>query len=340
VLTAGPVSADEGMWTFDNFPSAAVAKKFNVQIDGKWLNRVQESIVRLSNCTATYVSADGLILTNHHCAAECLADNSTPEHSLIETGFLAADRSQEKKCGTQIADTLVAMENITDKVNAATHGMDAKKANETRKRTLTALEQGCEEASKKDAEHGELKCESVELYHGGQYFLYKYKRYTDIRLVFAPEGGIAAFGGDPDNFQFPRYCLDMSVMRAYENGKPAHTPNHLKIDFNGPKAGDVIFVAGHPGFRAGEVSTGWVGEHWDGPAAASEAGALARLAAATSVAASGWFPLATGQGARTSRSAVTAVGGWPTSGEKASDDGAGSWADAALEAMVDRWPAT
>jgi len=153
VLTAGPVSADEGMWTFDNFPSAAVAKKFNVQIDGKWLNRVQESIVRLSNCTATYVSADGLILTNHHCAAECLADNSTPEHSLIETGFLAADRSQEKKCGTQIADTLVAMENITDKVNAATHGMDAKKANETRKRTLTALEQGCEEASKKDAEY-------------------------------------------------------------------------------------------------------------------------------------------------------------------------------------------
>ena len=254
VLTAGPVFADEGMWTFDNFPSAAVAKKFNVQIDGKWLNRVQESIVRLSNCTATYVSADGLILTNHHCAAECLADNSTPEHSLIETGFLAADRSQEKKCGTQIADTLVAMENITDKVNAATHGMDAKKANETRKRTLTALEQGCEEASKKDAEHGELKCESVELYHGGQYFLYKYKRYTDIRLVFAPEGGIAAFGGDPDNFQFPRYCLDMSVMRAYENGKPAHTPNHLKIDFNGPKAGDVIFVAGHPGTTNRELT--------------------------------------------------------------------------------------
>ena len=253
-LTAGPVFADEGMWTFDNFPSAAVAQKYGVQIDAKWLNKVQLSIVRLSNCTASYVSPDGLILTNHHCADECLADNSTPEHSLIETGFLAADRSQEKKCGTQIADTLVAMENITERVNAATRGQDAKQANETRKRTLTALEQACEEASKKDAKTGPLKCESVDLYHGGQYFLYKYKRYTDVRLVFAPEDGIAAFGGDPDNFQFPRWDLDMSVLRAYEDGKPAHTPNYLRMNFNGPKAGDVIFVAGHPGTTNRELT--------------------------------------------------------------------------------------
>lgn len=247
VLTAGPALADEGMWTFDNFPSATVAQKFGVQIDGRWLDKVRSSIVRLSNCTATYVSPDGLILTNHHCADECLADNSTPEHSLIETGFLAAERSQEKKCGTQIADTLVAMENITDRLSAATKGQDAKTANETRKRTLTMLETACEEASQRDANTGPLKCESVELYHGGQYFLYKYKRYTDVRLVFAPEDGIAAFGGDPDNFQFPRWCLDMSVLRAYENGKPIHSPNFLRIDFNGPKAGDVLFVAGHPG---------------------------------------------------------------------------------------------
>jgi hypothetical protein len=247
VLTAAPVFADEGMWTFDNFPSATVAQKYHAQIDARWLDKVRSSTVRLSNCTATYVSPDGLILTNHHCADECLADNSTPEHSLIETGFLAADRSQEKKCGTQIADTLVAMENITDKVSAAIKGQDAKTANETRKRTLTALESACEDASKKDAKTGALKCESVELYQGGQYFLYKYKRYTDVRLVFAPEDGIAAFGGDPDNFQFPRWCLDMSVLRAYENGKPIHSPNFLRIDFSGPKTGDVIFVAGHPG---------------------------------------------------------------------------------------------
>lgn len=246
VLTAAPVFADEGMWTFDNFPSATVAQKYGATIDAAWLDRVRQSIVRLSNCTATFVSPDGLILTNHHCAEACLADNSTPEHSLIESGFLAADRAEEKKCGTQIADILVEMENITERVNAATRGQDAKTANETRKRTLTALEQACEEASQRGG-RGPLKCESVELYQGGQYFLYKYKRYDDVRLVFAPEAGIAAFGGDPDNFQFPRYCLDMSVLRAYENGKPAMTANFLRINFAGPKAGDLIFVAGHPG---------------------------------------------------------------------------------------------
>ena len=246
VFTIGPVYADEGMWTFDNFPSATVAQKYGVTIDSRWLDQVRLSIVRLSNCTASFVSPDGLILTNHHCAAECLDDNSTPEHSLLETGFLAANRSEEKKCGTQIADILVEMENITDRVNAATHGQDAKSANETRKRTLTTLEQGCEEASK-HGPLGPLKCESVELYEGGQYFLYKYKRYDDVRLVFAPEVGIARFGGDPDNFQFPRYDLDMSVLRAYENGKPAHTPSYLRLNFDGPKAGELIFVAGHPG---------------------------------------------------------------------------------------------
>ena len=245
-LTVAPAYADEGMWTFDNFPSATVAQKYGVRIDGAWLDHVRQSIVRLSNCTASYVSPDGLILTNHHCAEECLNDNSTPEHSLIETGFLAATHEQEKKCGTQIADTLIEMENITERVNAATRGQDAKAANEVRKRTLTRLEQDCEQASKQAA-GGPLKCESVDLYEGGQYFLYKYKRYDDVRLVFAPEVGIAAFGGDPDNFQFPRYCLDMSVMRAYENGKPAHTPHFLRLNFDGPKAGELIFVAGHPG---------------------------------------------------------------------------------------------
>lgn len=246
VLTLGVAHADEGMWTFDNFPSTAVVQKYGVKIDQAWLDRVRLGVVRLSNCTASFVSPDGLILTNHHCAAECLDNNSTPEHSLIEAGFLAASHEEEKKCGTQIADTLVAMEDITAKVDAATRGQDAKSANELRKRTLTKLEQDCEEASK-SAATGPLKCESVDLYEGGQYFLYKYKRYDDVRLVFAPEVGIAAFGGDPDNFQFPRWCLDMSVLRAYENGKPARTPNFLRINFNGPKVGDVIFVAGHPG---------------------------------------------------------------------------------------------
>ena len=129
------------------------------------------------------------------------------------------------------------MEDITAKVSAATQGLDDKAANAARKKELTRLEQACEEASKKDKRIGALSCESVSLYQGGQYFLYKYKRYSDVRLVFAPEDDIAAFGGDPDNFQFPRYCLDMSLMRAYENGKPARTPNYLKVNFAGPEAG-------------------------------------------------------------------------------------------------------
>ena len=134
-------------------------------------------------------------------------------------------RSEEPRCATQRADVLVAMEDITAKVNAATRGLDDKAANDKRRMTLTALEQACEQASGRTQP---LKCESVTLYQGGQYFLYKYKRYSDVRLVFAPEDAIAAFGGDPDNFQFPRWDLDFSILRAYENGKPAATPDYLQ----------------------------------------------------------------------------------------------------------------
>ena len=142
----------------------------------------------------------------------------------------------------------MSYEDITARVAAATKGLDDKAANDARKKTLTQLEQACEQASRKDKKTGPLKCESVNLYEGGQYWLYKYKRYDDVRLVFAPEDGIAQFGGDPDNFQFPRWCLDMSVLRAYDsNGKPAVTPNFLKIDFDGPAMNEPVFVSGHPG---------------------------------------------------------------------------------------------
>jgi hypothetical protein len=245
--TMPPAQADEGMWTYDNFPSRTVADKYGAKIDQAWLDHVRLATIRLSNCTATFVSPDGLILTNHHCAESCLAEHSSKDKSLIETGFLAATRGEEKRCGAQIADTLVGMENITEKVNAAVRGLEDKAANDARKKALTELEQACEQASVADRKSGALKCESVKLYQGGQYFLYKYRRYTDVRLVFAPEAGIAAFGGDPDNFQFPRYCLDMAVLRAYENGKPAKTPNILRINFNGPAKGGLIFVSGHPG---------------------------------------------------------------------------------------------
>lgn len=245
-VAAFAANADEGMWTFDNFPSRLVEQQYGVEITEDWLERVRLGTVRLAGCTASFVSPEGLILTNHHCIASCLAQHSSREESLIETGFLASARRDELRCGTQVADVLVEMQDITERVQAATRGMEDVAANEERKRLLTVLEQQCEEASR-SGDSDPRKCEAVTLYDGGQYFLYHYRRYDDVRLVFAPEAAIAAFGGDPDNFQFPRWCLDFSFLRAYENDRPASTPDHLDIEFSGPSPGDVVFVSGHPG---------------------------------------------------------------------------------------------
>jgi hypothetical protein len=244
-LTATVAIADEGMWTFDNFPSALVRERHGVDVDAEWLDRVRLGTVRLAGCTGSFVSPDGLILTNHHCVASCLAQNSTRESSLLETGFIARDRSGEVDCPVQIADVLERLENVTAKVQDATRGLDVQAANERRRQTLTELELSCEKTSRQSG--NPLKCEAVTLYGGGEFWLYQYRRYDDVRLVLAPEAAIAAFGGDPDNFQFPRWCLDFSLLRAYENGRPAATPQHLTIDFAGPAAGEAVFVSGHPG---------------------------------------------------------------------------------------------
>ncbi len=247
LLVSAPAFSDGGMWTFQDFPHEQLKRAYNVDVSQAWLDKVRTATIRLSNCTASFVSPDGLILTNHHCSEACLDDHSSAEHNLVRDGFLARTRAEELKCGTQLADVLMEMENVTAKVSAALKGLDDKAANDMRKKTLTQLEQACEEDSK-HGRFGPLKCESVDLYQGGQYWLYKYHRYDDVRLVFAPERAIAAFGGDPDNFQFPRWCLDMSVLRAYgPDGKPAATPNFLQINRAGPNAGDVVFVSGHPG---------------------------------------------------------------------------------------------
>jgi hypothetical protein len=244
---ASAAVADEGMWTFDNFPKAVVKQKYGVDIDDAWLARVQRSIARLEGgCTGSFASPDGLVLTNHHCARSCIGDLSSASDDLIEKGFNSGNRAGERQCPGELVSVLVGIEDITAKVNAATAGLPDAKANEVRKQTLSRLESECTAASNK-GKAGAFTCESVTLYQGGQYFLYRYKRYDDVRLVFAPEQSIAAFGGDPDNFNFPRWCLDFSLMRVYENGKPARTPDFLQWRPEGPRAGDPVFVPGHPG---------------------------------------------------------------------------------------------
>jgi hypothetical protein len=241
VMLCSPVKADEGMWTFHGFPFDKANSALKTRLDQAWLDRVRNATVRLSNCTGSFVSSTGLVLTNHHCVVGCLAELSSKEKSLVEDGFLAKSRSEEKRCQTQVADILVGMEDVTAKVAAAIAGKDEKAASDARKAALTQLESACEAATRR-------KCQAVTLYEGGQYWMYQYQRYTDVRLVFAPEGDIAAFGGDPDNFQYPRWCLDMGVLRVYDAaGQPVKTPGHLKINFAGPAAGDPVFVSGHPG---------------------------------------------------------------------------------------------
>ncbi len=241
VFLCSAARADEGMWPVHGFPFAKANTALKTKIDQAWLDRVRLATVRLANCTATFVSNEGLMLTNHHCVESCLAELSSKEKSLVDEGYLAKTRGDEKKCQTQVADVLVGMEDITAKVSAAIAGKDEMAANDVRKATLTQIEADCEKR------HAPQKCQTVTLYQGGQYWLYKYKRYTDVRMVFAPEDSIASFGGDPDNFQFPRWCLDMGILRIYEDGKPARSPDFLRFNFSGPSAGDAVFVSGFPG---------------------------------------------------------------------------------------------
>lgn len=240
---ASVVLADEGMWTIDNFPSDVVKAKYDVSITNQWLQAAQTATTRLEGgCTGSFASTDGLVLTNNHCTWSCIRNLSTDEHNLSNEGFMASSREEERACPGQQISVLINLENVTDSVSAATADLTETGANDARKAKLTELESDCESDS-----GDKLKCEAVSLYNGGQYFIYKYKRYDDVRLVFAPELDIAAFGGDPDNFNFPRWCLDMSFLRVYENGKPASTPNFLQWRKSGPEAGEPVFIAGHPG---------------------------------------------------------------------------------------------
>jgi hypothetical protein len=234
--------ADEGMWTYNNFPKDKVQASYNFTPDDAWLEHVRLSSVRLAGgCSGSFVSPDGLVMTNHHCAHSCIAQLSTAEKDYVKDGFYAQSQPDEVKCPEIEINNLASITDVTERINKATAGLDGAKLNEARKKTEAQIEKECTGGSDK------VRCDVVSLYHGGVYNLYKYRRYQDVRLVFAPEFQIAFFGGDPDNFVFPRYDLDVSFLRVYEDGKPVKLDHWFRWSPNGAKDGELTFVSGHPG---------------------------------------------------------------------------------------------
>ncbi|MBE7218259.1 MAG: S46 family peptidase [Caulobacteraceae bacterium] len=230
------------MWTFDNFPSARVKAEYGVTIDKPWLDHVMGAAVRLSvGCSASEVSPTGLVLTNNHCVAECAQDLSDPQHDYFTHGYVAATGGEERKCAGMVAEVLTSITDVTPQVTGAGQGLSGAALIKARTAATSTLEQqGC-------GGDPATRCQVVDLYHGGQYKLYKYRKYNDVRLVFSPGFAAAFFGGDPDNFNFPRYDLDSAFVRLYDKGSPAATPGHLKWNASTPRAGEPVFVAGNPG---------------------------------------------------------------------------------------------
>ena len=241
-LHAAPASADEGMWTFDNFPAEQMRETYGWAPDQAWLDKVQAAAVRLTGgCSASFVSGEGLILTNHHCVASCLFDNSSGSADYLDAGFIADRRDAELKCPGQQAEVVTKIADVTDQVKASFGTLSGEALTKARDAKIAELESaGCPDTEK-------TRCQVVTLFGGGQYKLYTYRKYSDVRLAWAPQDRAATFGGDPDNFNFPRYSMDASFLRAYENGKPVKTPNHLRWNPRAPKEGEVTFVVGNPG---------------------------------------------------------------------------------------------
>jgi hypothetical protein len=236
------IRGDEGMWTFDNPPFKLLQERYHFTPTQQWLDHIRLSCVRLNDGgSGSFVSAHGLLLTNHHVARGQLQKNSTASHDYIRNGFYAATQAEEMKSPDLEVNVLLSMEDVTARVAAAVKDASTAEAAFAARNTVFAA------IEKESLEKTGLRSDVVTLYQGGEYWLYRYKKYTDVRLVFAPEEQAAFFGGDPDNFTYPRYDLDMALFRVYENGKPIDSPNYLKWNPVGAADGDLVFVAGHPG---------------------------------------------------------------------------------------------
>lgn len=236
-----PVAADEGMWLFNQFPKDQVKEKYNLEVTPLFLENLRLASMRIGGGSGSFVSPHGLIFTNHHVASDCISKVGSPVHDYMKDGFYADAPEQEVACPGLEANVLLRIEEVTKTVKDAAPA-SAKPAEALTKRNaaIAQIEKSC-------AEKTGDRCDVVKLFSGERYDLYEYKKYADLRLVFAPEFGIAFFGGDPDNFTYPRYDLDIAFLRAYENGKPADTPHYLKWNAAGMQEGQLVFVSGNPG---------------------------------------------------------------------------------------------
>lgn len=238
---AASARTDEGMWTFDQAPLRRINAALGTDVDQAWLDRVRLGAVRLAGCSASLVSEQGLVLTNQHCIRSCVQAHAEPGQDLLSQGVFARTREEELTCPGQVAEVLLEIVDVTDRVQAAGEGLSGGDFAAARGRTLAEIEReacGADQA---------LRCQVISFYRGGQYKLYRFQRYSDVRLVYAPEHQAVVFGGDPDNFNFPRFALDAAFLRVYENGAPAVTPNHLTWNAERIVEGQPVFVAGNPG---------------------------------------------------------------------------------------------
>ena len=242
MLSTPMIDADEGMWLFNDPPRKTLKEKYGFEPTDAWLEHVQKSSVRFnSGGSGSFISEEGLVMSNHHVGADAIQKLGSTEKNYLRDGFHARTRDEEVKCHDLELNVLMSIEDVTDRVKAAVKpDMNAEQAFAARRAVMAEIE-------KESLDKTGLRSDVVTLFQGGKYHLYRFKKYTDVRLVFAPEQQIAFYGGDPDNFEFPRYCLDFCFFRAYENGKPAKIEHFLKWNDQGPAENELLFVSGHPG---------------------------------------------------------------------------------------------